>query len=594
MGYKSLRLFVFLSALSCSASFCQAEAVSASETLSSWQSPLYGKNWTPFPSTTFEDDKIIQDFSYAGYALGERSIPALTDAPVLNVLDFGADPMGEADSTMAIQTALDQAALTVGPVVVYMPAGTYHVSRQQDNGPVLSIRSSEVVLRGDGPGQTFLLNESYAMRAQQIIFVAPESNGTAWANEEGPVVRITKDLLMPTAAIPVDDIAPFKVGDYIILRADPNLAWIEDHQESGWIGYEEKLGSFRYLRQIEAIDAEDRILTIDVPTRYTLKQAYNSRVYLKPGMLTEVGLEDFSIGNREHPGESGWGNLDFASPDSAYTKRLAESWGLDENFAEEHKSAYDVHFSFAISMYGVMDSWIRNVESFKLESNARGTQLLSNGIRLRECRAVSVINCSMQKTQYGGGGGNGYMFRLDNSNECLLENCQAAYSRHGFSISGMGSSGNVLYRCMDSETGHQTGGNGRTQGKGCDHHMWFSHSNLIDSCIASNSWFEARDRYYEKLSQPKHNSTSAHTVFWNTEGRSNQYHPFVVWSQQAKYGYVIGTRGAVNAVRTDGDYPNRESVSAPVDHVEGVGLGATLEPQSLYLDQLKRRLGRDL
>ncbi|MGZ0655694.1 glycosyl hydrolase family 28-related protein [Coraliomargarita sp. W4R72] len=580
--------------MSCSTSFCQAEDISAAESESSWQSPLYGENWTPFPSTTFEHDKIIQDFSYAGYALGERSIPTHTDAPILNVLDFGADPMGEHDSTVAIQAALNQAASTTGPVVVYMPAGTYHVSPQQEKSPVLSIRSSEVVLRGDGPGKTFLLNESYTMRAQQIIYVAPASNMTSWAKEEGPVVRITKDLLMPTVAIPVDDVAPFKIGDYIILRADPNLAWIEDHKESGWIGYEEKLGSFRYLRQIEAINAEDRILTIDVPIRYTLKQAYNSRVYLKPGMLSEVGLEGFSIGNREHPGEAGWGNLDFASPDSAYTKRLAESWGLDEDFAADHKSASDVHFSFAISMYGVMNSWIRNVESFQSASNSRGTQLLSNGIRLRECRAVSVINCTMQKTQYGGGGGNGYMFRLDNSNECLLENCKAAYSRHGFSISGMASSGNVLYRCMDSETGHQTGGTGRTQGKGCDHHMWFSHSNLIDSCIASNSWFEARDRYYEKLSQPKHNSTSAHTVFWNTEGRSNQYHPFVVWSQQAKYGYVIGTRGAVNAVRTDGDYPEREAVSAPVDHVEGVGLGATLEPQSLYLDQLKRRLGRDL
>ena len=32
--------------------------------------------------------------------------------------------------------------------------------------------------------------------------------------------------------------------------------------------------------------------------------------------------------------------------------------------------------------------------------------------------------------------------------------------------------------------------------------------------------------------------------------------------------------------------------TAPRDHVEGVGKGATLVPQSLYRDQLKRRLGR--
>lgn len=122
--------------------------------------------------------------------------------------------------------------------------------------------------------------------------------------------------------------------------------------------------------------------------------------------------------------------------------------------------------------------------------------------------------------------------------------------------------------------------------------MWFSHSNLYDGCLTENSWFEARDRYYPVMSEPKHNSTSAHTVIWNTECISNSYHPFAVWSMQAKYGYVIGTKGAVSAVRTDGDYPERAAVSDPVDYVEGVGEGDSLSPASLYLDQRLKRIGR--
>lgn len=262
------------------------------------------------------------------------------------------------------------------------------------------------------------------------------------------------------------------------------------------------------------------------------------------------------------------------------------------DFDDSSMSAYDIHYSFAITFINVMNGWINGVESFKTDSNQTGCHLLSNGIRLKECRNVSVVDCVMQKTQYGGGGGNGYMFRMDNCNECFFERCSSAWARHGFSINGMSCSGNVLYKCFDKETGHQTGATGHehTTGKSSDHHMWFSHSNLYDGCMAQNSWFEARDRYYDVMSSPKHNSTAAHTVIWNTECRLNSYKPFGVWSQQARYGYVIGTLGAVPAVETDSFYPARDAAAAPADHVEGVGMGSALVPASLYESQWLRRM----
>jgi len=287
--------------------------------------------------------------------------------------------------------------------------------------------------------------------------------------------------------------------------------------------------------------------------------------------------------------------LDFVDAKSAYAKRIAEGFGLEKDFARQRKSAYDAHFSFLITYRNVVDGWIRHAASFADKENSLGIHMLSNGIRLSECRNVTIADCTMRRTQYGGGGGNGYMFRLDNSNDCLLQDCVAEFSRHGYSISGMACSGNVFLRCLDKNTASQIGGTGHeeTAGRGSDSHMYFSHSNLYDNCLADNSWFEARDRYYEKMSQPKHNLTSAHTVFWNTEGISNSFHPFVVWSQQARYGYVIGTRGPVSGVRTDGNYPDRFRQTAPIDHVEGVGKGDTLTPNSLYQDQLTRRLAKE-
>jgi hypothetical protein len=287
--------------------------------------------------------------------------------------------------------------------------------------------------------------------------------------------------------------------------------------------------------------------------------------------------------------------LDFAVPNDEYTARLAESYQLDSSFAAAPKSAQDVHYSFAMVFGQVINGWIRNVRTFAAPGNELGSHLLSNGIRLWQCRQVSVVDCHLQKTQYGGGGGNGYLFRLDDTNECLLRDCSAVLTRHGFSLTGMATSGNVLLRCRDAHTGVQVGGTGQeeTAGKGSDLHMYFSHSNLFDNCVAEESWFEARHRYFPTLSNPKHNTTSAHTVFWNTRGLANSRLPFVVWSQQGDYGYVIGTRGPVDDVRTAGQFPEREHVTDPVDHVEGVGQGETLMPASLYEDQLERRLGRN-
>ncbi|MGE9295336.1 MAG: glycosyl hydrolase family 28-related protein [Puniceicoccales bacterium] len=554
----------------------------------SWQSELYSEGWDPLPSRLFESEKLIQDFSYAGYANGERPIPSSGDTRKINVLDYGADPSGQEDSTSAIQQAINQAAAQNEMVTVYMPEGVYRISPPREKSSVLVIRKGNIVLQGAGVGKTKLLNTSYQMRGQSIIYVTAGSDAS-WRNEEVPATPIAKDLLSPTLNIPVEQSEGFEVGDSIIIRADPTPQWLEDHREPEWTGYEDKVGSILYQRRIKSIDRDNNILTINAPTRYALKRSYKARVYKKTGMLEEVGLQDFSIGNLEHPGKDGWGNLDFVAPNTDYGKRVVEAYQMSDDYANKPKSAADVHFSYAISMFGVNNGWIRNVDSYHPNENESSVELLSNGIRLKECANVTIANCVMRYPQYGGGGGNGYMFRIDNCNECLIENCTAAYARHGYSISGMASSGNVLLECQDIETGRQVAGTGTTWGKGSDHHMFFSHSNLLDNCVAENSWFEARDRYFDKMSKPKHNTTSAHTVFWNTEGRSGRDRPYVVWSMQGKYGYVIGTRGKVTDVRIDGDYPERTAVSDPVDHVEGIGMGETLYPQSLYRHQLASR-----
>jgi len=549
-------IFVFLQVMS--AALCPA-----------WESELYSPGWQATPSLSFETDKIIQDFSYAGYRRGELPLPSQPPGLTYDaVAGYGADPTGTTDSTAAIQNAIN-AASAAGGGIVYLPPGVFRISPQGANTYALQISAGGVVLRGAGAEQTFLLNTKTVMRNSNIISVTGPGSA-AWATVTNPVTVITEDLPGPVTELPVASVTGFAVGDFIIVRADPGDAWATEHLEDGWVGYAAgSFGRLMYLRQIVAIDAANQRITIDIPTRYTLKMRDNARIYKKTTLITESGLEDFSIGNVQHPGTSGWGENDYTM---------------------EGRPAYDVHASYAIRMLRVRDGWIRNVRTYQPAGNTTTTHILNNGVLLTECTRVTVKNCHFQRPQYGGGGGAGYMYRLQNSGDCLLQDSVAEFCRHGIVFSHMATSGNVIHACLDKTTGKQTGntGNQNTSGRGSDHHMHFSHSNLIDTCVADDSWFEARYRPFGTA--PLHNLTSAHGVYWNTEGRPSS-RAYVVHSQQSRYGYVIGTRGAVTTVKTDGTSTEKTN---PVDHVEGVGLGDSLTPFSLFREQRRRRLGLPL
>ena len=102
-------------------------------------SALWGKNgeaWSPVGR--------LPDFSFAGYARGERSIP---DSPAThNIRDFGARGDGVTDDSAAFQRAV--AAVDSG--VILIPAGRYLIT------DIIDINKSNLVLRGEDPARTIL------------------------------------------------------------------------------------------------------------------------------------------------------------------------------------------------------------------------------------------------------------------------------------------------------------------------------------------------------------------------------------------------------------------------------------------------------
>jgi hypothetical protein len=499
---------------------------------------------------------MIQDLSHAGYHRGEVAIPDVA-GPVFDALTYGADPGGADDSTVAIQAAID-AAQSAGKGVVRLPAGTYRVRPQGTSTEALRIQASNVVLRGDGPGRTFLFNDEPVMRGRSVIRVASPVAGD-WGTRIGVPVAITDDLVTPTQTIPVASVARFRVGDWVVLRTDVTPDFIAEHRMSPeWDGHGDELRGVMFYRQIARIDGARNLLVVDMPIRYQLKVRDAARVYSTVPHVEEVGLDGFSIGGRQHAG-SGLGEDDYLIPGTA---------------------AYDVHGAASIAVNRARNAWIRNVHSYRPGGNADDFHMVSNGIVLGHTRGITIEGCDLGRPQYRGGGGNGYMYRL-RGQETLVKDSASRYARHGFVFSHMQSSGNVLLRPFAQYSGF------RSMGAGNDDHQYLSQSNLVDGATVDRDWFEAR--YRTSGSVVEHGVTAVQSVFWNTTGFA--YHPeadYIVHSQQYGWGYVVGTQGTAHDVRLGGQ---KSEKTDPVDHAEGVGQGAALVPTSLYEDQLARRLG---
>jgi len=546
--------------------FLLAAVLVASVPAHGWRSELYPAHWDPEVAGAegFTTGRFLADFSYAGYQYGAEP-PVVVPGSVYNVTTYGADASGTSDSTSAIRNAI-AAASAAGGGVVYLPAGTYRISVGTTFLEAFSISQSGVVIRGAGRDSTFLLNTTTNMRNKAVFrFSGPTAAGYFASSTTGTPLR--EDVLRPTRRVRLTSISGFAVGDTVTIRHNVTEAWVAEHNESNWVGQASSILGASYLRTVLEVDAADQALILDAPIYYYLKTRDSARVRrFTQQPLTGVAVEDLSIGNLPHPG-TGFDENDYNVPGTA---------------------GYDVHNAYLIRFERVRDGWIRRVGSYQPPQSASTAHQLSNGVLLLESTRVTVTDCDFQRPQYGGGGGNGYMYRIQSSGLCLIRDSAATFSRHGFMFSHMSTAGSVWLRCTDTTTGRAVGNSGpsgyATSGKGSDHHMHFSHANLVDACTAHDSWFEAR--YRGASGTTAHALSSAHSAFWNTRGLGTIANA-VVTTEQARYGYVIGTRGTRTAVSRPGVARDRTD---PLDHVEGVGQGDTLEPFSLYEDQRARRL----
>ena len=511
-----------------------------------WRSALYPVDWEP--GYLDEKGRGLQDFSYAGYRKGEAPIP---DSPtkgnnVYNVLTYGADPTGNTDSTADIQAAIDAAGRNGGGVV-YMPEGEYSITYVEGKDYALRMDKSNVVLKGAGDGKTFLyLNETFN-RQKNAIYMGGGKTFYAIAGNE---TLLTKDITAPTHAIHVASTAGFTVGDTICIGSEKRVTqeFCDEHYMTSWYNADGsgKLDSVIFMREITAIDTANNIIYIDIPTRYYILMRDGAKIFKPYERTYEQGIEDFSIRTKENT-KDGIGETDYNNNTTC---------------------AYETYCSYFILVRGATDGWIRNISTYQGKDNSKyGSHIASNVICIHQSNRITIENVHCKNTRYQGGGGNGYAFDIQGA-DCLFKDCTTYNTRHGYSFKSMQTTGNVIYNCSSENNKYVD-----------DFHQHLSNANLID-----NHYFMTGDRpRFEATNNGTYGSvphgyTTTESTFWNCQT--------TVVSKQVGMGYAIGCWAVDSSV---GPTDN----SNPADYVEGTGKGASLMPQSLYMDQKNRRLNEN-
>ncbi len=491
-----------------------------------WRSALYPEDWAP--SHTLSDGRFLHDFSYAGYRAGEVPLPAERPEPVRSILDEGADPSGDSDSTAAIQAAID--ALDAGGTV-FFPAGRYRVDG------VLGVEVDGVVLAGEGPEETFVhfTREEGTTDDAGLWFRGRSPSAGEWPLAEDALARADRVRVVDPTGLEVGD--PVALG--IVITDDFRA---EHGMQSHW-GF--SAGAWRPFARRTVVAVEGDEILLDVPVRYSAQIRDEASLRADDGYLTEVGLEALAI----------------SSVVSEAAARAAD---------RHHAVAFD----------RVRDAWVREVRSF---AEGEGeAHLQSGGILVARSRRVTVAEVELGRAQNRGTGGNGYLFEISRSNEILVRDAVAWGGRHNFIQNwDFGTSGCVFLRTHSSEG--VAAGALPLVGKSEYHHA-LAHANLVDDSIADDGW-QAKNRHGFS-SGAGHSATES--VFWNVRGEGELWSMQYGWG----YVVGTGPDLAVHTALDTFDLTFGAEGTEPEDHAEGLGEAATLAPQSLYEDQRARRLGR--
>lgn len=372
----------------------------------------------PTQDIEFKDGKLlynaddrgnrVPDYSYAGYAAGERPIPTV---PAKLVVGAPAN-----DNTAALQAAIDQAGrLDMDPTgfrgAVLIPPGTYPLAGS------LVLNTSGVVLRGSGmgPDGTTLL----ATGPERDTVIQIRGTPIAPLGDERPVANAYVPVNAMTLSIADSaDIAP---GDAVRITHPSTKEWVAalgmndfggDRHGPSWRPGSRDLHWTRIVTSVEA-----NALTLDAPLTFALDSAYGTSSVTKldaEGLVRNVGVE----------------NLRIVS-----------------TFAE-HNPSDEEHAWFGIGIQHARDVWVRRVVFQHLVGSAVAAWEGSSRVTVEDCKNLQPVG------EIGGWRRNAF---FANGQQVLMQRLYSEEGVHDFAVGLAAAGPNAFVECESVRSHGESG-----------------------------------------------------------------------------------------------------------------------------------------
>lgn len=190
------------------------------------------------------------------------------DGPLVNILDYGADPTGTGDSHSAIMNAIG--AIPVSGGVVYVPEGSYRISRK------ISIGRDGIVIRGEGRKSRLMIGSQ-----GDCIEVITYRRG-AWQ-------QLPQGAGKGDTVLQVEDGSLFTPGEFAEVEQDNDSSLM--YTRADWIvsWAENSVGQL-----FEVVGVSGNEITLGAPVNLDFSTELNARV--RPmGLVRNVGFEDLCV-----------------------------------------------------------------------------------------------------------------------------------------------------------------------------------------------------------------------------------------------------------------------------------------------------------
>jgi hypothetical protein len=487
----------------------------------------------------------IPDFSNAGYKGGGVPIPYVAIKETVWPVP--------GDNSDNIQAAIDRVSALPRDAsgfrgTVLLKMGTYDLEKP------IYIKASGVVLRGEGMSDigTILIGkipkEKQASPFGRSALV--NIGGASGTTPQEDTKQIITDKYVPVGKRSFNIVSAkgFKTGDRVLVRRIGNQEWIKAiGEDSTSVGrYRWRPFNINWDRVI--VEVKGNTITIDAPLFCAIETHWGGGEIVKyddQGRIEHVGIENLRGISEYNPAVrmTSYGNMDRGS----FDERNRPHYEGDEYYSDEN------HYFNFININNTNNAWVRNISALHFASSVVQTTASTKWVTVQDCESREPVSIRA--------GARRFTYQL-NGQLALVQRCFSQKGRHSFVMQNSGSSGNVFLDC-EAVNPYSTSE---------------PHSQWVNGALYDNIKAPLTARYWKDISI---GWAGANIVFWNCEG------DFLIQKPPTAQNYSFGHIG-INAVIFN---TLLQDLTKPNGHVES--MDRHVSPRSLYLTQLKERLGAE-